>query len=68
MRINKQIRPQKSRKLVFIEDVIKPGRIRTASFAQAYPEVAALWDFKKTADSVQKTSTTALVSKFGGSA
>jgi hypothetical protein len=47
MRKNKPISSQKSRKLYLIEDATKPGRIRTASFAQAYPEIAALWDFKK---------------------
>lgn len=35
------------KKRQLIEDVIEPGRIRTLSFAQAYPEIAALWNYKK---------------------
>ena len=30
-----------------IEDVIEPARVRSVSFAKAYPEAAAMWHYKK---------------------
>ncbi|MFA6213281.1 MAG: zinc-ribbon domain-containing protein [Candidatus Obscuribacterales bacterium] len=47
MRINKVASKRKSSKPLHIEEVVQPARIRTLSFAQAYPEAAVLWDYKK---------------------
>ncbi|MBP9092875.1 zinc-ribbon domain-containing protein [bacterium] len=34
-------------KRIYIEDVVEPARIRTQSFAKAFPAAAAMWDHKK---------------------